>query len=402
MFNVLRIKEKAILYYNQALPLYQQLGDRRGEAIIFRSMSYTYGTFGEMEKALFFYQKALPIFQELGDRSREASINYGMGLAYNNVGEYEKALSFYKKALSLYQQLGDNYWEHSTLQVISLAHISLREPEKALNYANQALSIRRQVGDRFWEAVALDIIADIYKRHLGEEEKALSFYNQALSLYQQSVDSHPIGAFHSIAVIKREQDQLDESLTFIEKTLEIIEDRRAQFNNPEFRTSYFARFQNYYQFYIDLLMELHKQNPNQGYDAKAFYASERSRARTFLELLKEAKIDVRQGIDPQLAAAEKNLQQKLASIEKKRLELYNSKPTPEQEATFKSQRDNLNQRLDTLLAEYEIVRTKIRATNPRYAQLTQPQPLSLAEIQSSVLDNNTILLQSGLTQRHYI
>ncbi len=35
----------------------------------------------------------------------------------------------------------------------------------------------------------------------------------------------------------------------------------------------FASFTPTYGFYIDLLMELHEQNPNQGYDAKALHAS---------------------------------------------------------------------------------------------------------------------------------
>src|SRR5262249_30274651 len=46
-----------------------------------------------------------------------------------------------------------------------------------------------------------------------------------------------------------------------------------------------------------------------------------------------------------------------------------------------------------LTTEYEELRAQIRARNPRYAVLTQPQPLSLAEIQQQVLDPDTLLLE---------
>jgi hypothetical protein len=38
----------------------------------------------------------------------------------------------------------------------------------------------------------------------------------------------------------------------------------------------------------------------------------------------------------------------------------------------------------------------MRTTSPRYAALTQPQPLTLAQIQQQILDENTILLQYSL------
>ncbi len=43
-------------------------------------------------------------------------------------------------------------------------------------------------------------------------------------------------------------------------------------------------------------MQLHQQNPNQGYDGEALHISERARARSLLELLTEATANIRQGV----------------------------------------------------------------------------------------------------------
>ena len=56
-----------------------------------------------------------------------------------------------------------------------------------------------------------------------------------------------------------------------------------------------------------------------------------------------------------------------------------------------------------LTTEYQEVEAEIRATSPRYAALTQPQPLSLAEIQQQVLDPDTLLLEYALgEERSYL
>ena len=57
---------------------------------------------------------------------------------------------------------------------------------------------------------------------------------------------------------------------------------RSNILNQELKTYYFASIHDYYDFYSDLLMKLHQQNPSAGYDAQAFYVHELSQARTLI------------------------------------------------------------------------------------------------------------------------
>src|SRR5262249_42771139 len=56
----------------------------------------------------------------------------------------------------------------------------------------------------------------------------------------------------------------------------------------------------------------------------------------------------------------------------------------------------LGKEIQALAADYQEVRAQIRVASPRYAALTQPQPLTLAEIQKQVLDADTLLLAYSL------
>ena len=389
VYNSLGEKQKALNYYEQALPLRRQVGDQGGEAYTLTSIGVVYSELGEKQKALNFFNQALPLIKQVGDRRGEAYTLHNIGNVYYKLGEKQKALNFFNQTLILLQQVGNRGWQANTLTSIGGVYSELGEKQKALNVFNQALPILRQAGDRRGKAETLNYIGIVY-HGLGEKQKALNFYNQSLPLFQQvGYRDGEAANLSNIAVLKRNQGKLTESLTFTEKSLEIIEDLRTKVASAELRTSYFATVQDYYQFYINLLMQLHKQNPNQGYDSKAFHASERSRARTLIELLNEASVDIRQGIDPQLATAERKLQQQLNTIETQRIKLLSGEYTPEQKA-------NIEQTRDQLIDEYDKLRAKIRTTSPNYAALTQPQPLTLKEVQQQVLDNDTLLLQYSL------
>ncbi|MEG4942059.1 tetratricopeptide repeat protein [Microcoleus sp. F4-D5] len=383
-------KQKAIEHYGQSLPISQAVGDRSGQAVTLISIGHVYSELGDQQKALEYYSQSLAIFQTLGDRSSAATTLTSIGIAYLELGNKEKALEYFNQSLILKRIVGDRSGEARTLTGIGNIYAELEDQQKALNYYNHSLSLSREARDRQKEAYSLIGIGRSYAE-LGNQEKALEYFNQSLPLSQATLDrSLEALTLYSIATIKRDYGNLNEALTEIEASLKIIENLRTKIASPELRTSYFATVQNYYQFYIDLLMQLHKTQPKSGYDTKAFEASERSRARSLLELLQEANADIRQGVAPDLLQKERSLQQQLDAMEKRRVEVL-SRPnaTPEQQA-------ELDQKRQTLLGQYQDIQAQIRATSPRYAALTQPQPLTLAQIQQQILDDQTILLQYSL------
>ncbi|MEG4145563.1 CHAT domain-containing tetratricopeptide repeat protein [Microcoleus sp. Pol12B5] len=390
VYDDLGEKQKALEYYTQSLTLRRAIGDRRGEAITLNNIGSVYADLGEKQKTLEYLGQSLPLIRAVGDRSGEARTLGNIGLVYSELGEKQKALEYYSQSLPLSRAVGDRSGEARTLNNIGLAYSELGEKQKALEYYTQSLPLFRAVGDRGGEANTLGNIGGVYS-DLGEKQKALEYYSQSLPLRRAVGDRGGEAlTLYNIASVKRDQNNLTEGLNHIESSLKIIENLRTKIASPELRSSYFATVQNYYELYIDLLMQLHKTNPKSGYDTKALEASERSRARSLLELLQESNANIREGIDPNLLQQEKSLQQQLEAIEKQRIETISlPNPNPTKIAEIDKQRL-------ALLEQYQQLQTKIRTASPRYAALTQPQPLTLPEIQKQILDENTILLQYSL------
>ncbi|MBD2298420.1 CHAT domain-containing tetratricopeptide repeat protein [Nostoc sp. FACHB-190] len=388
-------KEKALSFFNQALPIRRAVGDRSGEATTLNNIGAVYSDLGEKQKALEFHNQALPLYRAVGDRSGEAVTLNNIGFVYSNLGEKQQALSFYNQALSLRRAVGDRSGEAESLNNIGKIYSDLGEKQKALSYLNQALPLLRAVGDRSGEATTLNNIGTVYD-DLGEKQQALSFYNQALPLLRAVGDrSGEAGTLFNIASVERDNGNLETALTQIEAAVKIIEGLRTEIKSQDLRTSYFATVQDYYKFYIDLLMQLHKQSPTKGYAAEALHISERARARVLLELLTEANAKIRKGVDPKLLAQEQSLQEQIDAKDKLRRDLI-SKAAPAAAI------QELKQEIANLLNQYKQLQTQIRTTSPKYAALTDPEPLKSAQIQQQ-LDANTVLLQYSLgKERSYL
>src|SRR5262245_43842160 len=138
-------------------------------------------------------------------------------------------------------------------------------------------------------------------------------------------------------------------------------------------------------------MQLHQKYPAEGHDAKALMANERARARGLLDLLAESGADLRHGVPPELIELQRSLQGQINAKAAARANL------PDDGA--KAQSSSLDKEISELTSRYHEVSAKIRAASPSYTALTQPQPLSAADIQRRLLDENTVLLEFALGEK---
>src|SRR5262249_29438637 len=147
---------------------------------------------------------------------------------------------------------------------------------------------------------------------LGETQKALEKFNEALPLSRAVGDLNgEAAALLGIARVEQIRGNLTQARQTVEQAVGLIESLRTNISGQELRASFFASRQEFFESYIDVLMQMHTQNPAGAFDAVALAVSERARARSLLELLKESRADIRQGVDSSLLERERSLQQRL-------------------------------------------------------------------------------------------
>ncbi|MGB7375039.1 MAG: tetratricopeptide repeat protein, partial [Rivularia sp. (in: cyanobacteria)] len=387
-------KQQALKYYNQALFLSREVGDKTQQSTTLNNIGTVYSDLGDKQRALNFFNQALLLSREVEYKFVEAKALNNIGAVYDNLGEKQQALKFYNQALPLEQKIGDKSGEAITLNNIGFVYFNLRNNEEALKHYNQSLPLAQEVGDKDGEATTLTNIGKVYNL-LGDNQRALKFHNQALPLAREiGYKQREATILRDIAGAYRKNGDLKQALTNSKAAVDIIENLRTKVDSNELRTSYFATVQDIYKLHIDILMQLHLSNPSLGYDAQALAASEKSRARGLLELLTEARADIRKGANPQLLAEESRLQQLISAKEKLRLSIVNDK-NKSNDLISKNAAQKLKKQIKNHLNEYKQLQVQIKQSNPKYANIKYPEPLKLPQIQQQ-LDKDSLLLQYSL------
>ncbi len=387
--------QRSLDYYDRALPLRRGAGSPRKEADTLDNISITYIALGEPQRALEHLGRALELRRAARDTQGEANSLNQIGFAYAKIGETAKALDYYRQALPLRLAAGDRRGEAVTLRNIGVAYAFLGQPQQAIEKHEQALKLLRAIGSRREEANTLLYLGQA--RTLSREvQKGAESYAQALSIFQALNDRlGEARARQSIAQAERGRGNFTEARAQIEAAVSIIEAMRAQVLSQQLRTSFFASRQDAYEFQIDLLMQMHRLEPNKGYDAAALETSERARARSLLEMLSESGVDVSRGVDAALLERERELSVRLSAKAARLISLLGQPNRQEQAAVLKKE-------VGALEEEHQQVSGDIRRRSPHYAAITQPQPLGLREIQT-LLDSDTLLLEYSLgAERSYL
>ncbi|HKP80864.1 MAG TPA: CHAT domain-containing protein [Pyrinomonadaceae bacterium] len=376
--------QKAIDSHSKAAALYKELKLPRDEAGVLTNIGWVFGELGDTQNRLAMYDRAAEIRRNIGDIDLVLISN--IASTYAKLGQYQRALETHLQVLEMRRATGDQLGLGITLRNIGDCYERLGDKQKALASYLESLDFARKAGNHFYTATTLIHLGLIYES-LGQKEKALDYLNQTLKLRQTINDRRGVAiTFGYIARVERDRGNLSEARKDIEQALAIAEELRTQVVSQQLRATYFATVQQYREFYIDLLMRLHKENPSQQLIQNAFNASETGRARSLLELLHEASTEIRHGVDPALLDRERKLGETIADKAQKQMRLLSREHTDEQATAVAKE-------IAELTTDYEQVQAQVRQASPQYASLIQPMPLTLDEIQRQVLDRETLLLE---------
>jgi CHAT domain-containing protein len=337
--------EKAIDLFEQEIALYRQVGDRKGEALSLTDLGRADSQAGQTPEAVERFHQALAIEREIGDRAGEAATLSHLGFTQTVHGSPREALEPLTRSLALWHEIGDLAAEGRAQHFLGLAQAALGDAPAALAAFGEALRLRRSVGDAAGEVATL--------QEIGRAEMA--------------------------------RGNLEAARAALEPALEKVAALRFRISADRLRSSYFASLRDAYELEIDLLMSLHARQPAAGFDAMAFQTAERARARSLLDLLREARVEIRRGADPALLDEERRLRVGLDAKAERLTRVLAGKPTPEQAAGARRE-------LAEAETAYELAEGRLRAALPAYGNLVHPEPVKLAEIQA-LLDGDTVLLE---------
>lgn len=418
-------RRAAIAKFGEVIELSRQKQDKVWELISVITIGLLHEQLGELQRSIDFYAKGVEIARTVGNKQYEGSSINNLAVAYLALAEYETSISYLSQAMELQTAAGNRRGQGVVYNNLGTAHLMLGNIQRSEEYYKQALDVRREVKDERGEGFALNNLGQVYLES-GDFTKAKEYFVQAITLRKRIADKQgeavternlgklmvKIGEIETavpnltranelsgqlgdrrvqadtlfwLATVEAKRGNIDKAIQHIESGLGMIEQIRGEIVNPQLRTGYFSTVPQFYELYASLLVQRALASKNQADIDLSFQVSERARARTLVEILQEARIDLEKGPD---AKTLDELQETLNGKYRDKTTLLSGKHTPEQLA-------KLTNEINKLTQDVEALQVKIRRENPRYADITLGSVRSTSEIRE-LLDDNTVLLEYKL------
>ena len=383
--------KKAEDYLSRALKMKEQLAPKSNvTAETLGNLAELALDRGDFEKADQYIQRALTLFRGVAPDSVEVAMSFlVVGRISVARGDLPKAEDSFLQALSIERRRVPNDLE--TARTLSnLADVRLKRGDlpAAERYLDEALKIAHSHAPKSTlVASILNQLADTAYKD-GDFSTAEVRYREAADIQETLIPAAERQAetLAQLARIIRQKGDMQEAAKLFNRSLNILETHAGLLGGRlELQAGFRAKYADVYEECIDLLVS------NQQIE-EAFHVLERLKARTLLETLSLAHVDLRNGTDPAVVERERTLAAEIRIKSERRSELIGDSSSPQQIAAIEKQ-------ISELVRQREDVEAQIRDSSPAFAALVQPLPLTAKEVQRRLLDPDTVLLEYSLGEK---
>ena len=411
---------------NSALAKWREVDDLRGQAFTYKAIGRFYNEINEKQKALDSFQKAEKLFADDLDYAEKASLFNGIAKVYESFGEWKLAMSYRIRAFELFQKEDHLYGQLATLPDLAKLSYLTEDFSSSENYLLKGEKLASKIKDNFYLALVYEQFGNLYLKK-DEFEKSLTYFQKSLSSFQAKSQKRQtsrvlkkIGQIYknqsdiaaarqyfleSLELNKQVKDKFDEADTLyhlaqidhlenkemnalfsMQSSINVTESFYADILNSKLKSTYISNVFDRYKFYINLLMKMHKQSPNENYAIEALQAAEKARARSMLENLSLSEANFTKDADAETVKREKEIRVLLNAKADKLTDLLSGN-------AGKAETEKLDNEINELKHELEELKATLKRNSPIYSAIKNPAPFDVTEFQKNVLDENSLLLE---------
>jgi CHAT domain-containing protein len=373
--------DEALAFYNRALDIGRSTGDKNREAVTLRAMAIVYRMTGERSRAISLVQQSLTLGRELKDAKLEVNALNVLGVLEYEEKHYELAVEYFSAALKV--PSNDSLLRDQLLDGLATSYCDLKQFDRCIVINRQQLDLAMAAGNQSRVAFGYQHLA--YAQELsGAFGDAYETMLKALSTLRSSdhITYDEWGFLQIVGQLLRSLKRDREAITYFQEAITMVEQlRQGLVPTEQARAASVAATKPLFDNMIDTLFGL---DPSQ-----SLQTVELSRARAFLSILAESKVDLRQDLSSSDRDRETAIFTRISAIQK---DLWRPSVT----AAVRKQR---NADLESAENDLELLHLEIRRANPRLAGVQYPKPLDLKQIQQEVLKPGVTLIEYYLGEK---
>jgi CHAT domain-containing protein/tetratricopeptide (TPR) repeat protein len=330
-----------------------------------------YWTLNDLDKGLVHLKQAVELAKKSDIKTELASSLNNLGLIYRQQGDYATSLEYFEQAKAIDESLNSRWGLGYDYRNIGMALLKLDRLQEALTYLTRAAETSAEIKNAINWVKALLELGNVH-RQLKHPEKAVEYYQQAYDLSKKyGIKEVLWRAAAGQAGIFREGGKAEEAFRWYDDAVNVVEGMRAALKIDELRNSFQANKQDLYRETIGLLVEM-------GRTDDAFNYLERSRSRSFIDLLGNQKRTLKSPVDQKAVDSISQLALRVEALTKE-VGSYDEVPT------------ELDELLRDAKAAHEEAILELKQRNPGLSSFVSVDPLKLSEVQK-MLEPGTALV----------
>ena len=414
--------KRALEFYARGQSLAEDAGFRSGLANAFLYQANSHWFQGNYQQAFRFQRQALEIAREQGDELQQAFILNTLGLihwtlndpsralenlnqslelasqspldiatAYNNIGlvhrkekRYPESISFFEKALKMDEQLKSKWGQGYTHRNMGMSYLRLGQLQTAEVHLKKAVGLSNEIGNRTNLVKAM-----LELGHLALERKqwelAVPLFRETFALSDRiNVKEVSWRALRGegVALIQLGKNEL--AVEAYKKSVAVVDDMRAAIKVEEFQNGFLTDKQDVYKELVLLLL-------NMGKIEESFQFAERAKSRSFIDLLGNQKISLKDDVSRSLYDALNDKKQAIRKIE-------------EDISVARRMDEDVKKMIEGLVKarnQYRDLLIDAKEQSPEISSFVTVEAITLEALQA-LLDDSVALLEYMVTEKELV
>lgn len=377
--------QEALDRYHAARAVFRARQDPN-ERLVLASLGTVSRAVGDLESARAYLAQAIDGAPE-GIPKARAQVRLGE-VAFE-AGNLDSARALAEQALPVLQAAGVPGGEADALDLLGQCALAMGVPDRAMAYFERAL-VKYGEAPR-GRSTALHHMAGVYRAR-GDLPAARDRLERA-ALMRDEVGLLDAAAesWYDLGALEARAGSAGRAEPHLLKALALVEQVRGHVAGASSRTAYLAARRKYFAATIAVTLKLDAERPGRGYASRAFEIAERERARSLIDLLRDA------GTTPPPGAAQERFDEILdlrrqLDFWSYRLARLSERPAPAPDAV------DVRRRVDELTRTYRESVGRLGARQQQSAALLGAPTLTLREVQEHILERDTALVRFFLSE----
>jgi len=378
--------QKAFRFQKESLEIAEAIKDKRQQAFIYNTLGLIYWTLNDSERALENLNRSLGLAEEIKSPLDVASANNNIGLVYRKDKKYEKSIEFFNKALEKDIQLKSKWGQGYTHRNLGMSFMRMKRLADAKTHIAKAMELSREIGNQ------TNLVKSMLESgHLALErkecEKAIPIFQETAQLAKRlHIPEVHWRALRGGGVCLAKAGKLAEAVNLYKKAVAVVDDMRAAIKVEEFQNGFLTDKQDVYKELILILLNL-------GRVEESFNYAERAKSRSFIDLLGNQKISLKNDVSQKLYNQLTDQKQKIRSIEDA---LGAARSGPEEETIKRIAADLVKAR-----SRYQDLLIQAKEESPEISNFVTVESITLKELEK-LLEPEVALVEYLVTENELV